>query len=295
MRILLRFLLSSLGALSERTPQRPAASEVAVDEIGDGRLNHRPQTTNPEAIMKKIVMVLPLLSVLLLSTFAHAGYILFYGGDFDPTNMNANALPNENDAIVGGNPYGAATFQNFIIPAGHTWNITSLFTNNLASISPQGGYWELRSGLGSGNGGTLIASGTAALGPGSFEWTATGRNGFGLDEYQAHVEGLNLLMGSGQYWESVVPLALNDAGRSYNSNTFNCFANSCVGTQIDDQQYFDSPFFGSSFGNADDQGAFTTFSSGIDGFDSVPEPSTLSMLGSGLVGLSGLLRRRLLH
>ena len=87
---------------------------------------------------------------------------LFYGGDFDPNNPNANGLANETDLIVGGNPYGAATYQNFI--NSQNWNITGLFTNNLSSISPSSGYWEIRSGMSEGNDGTLIASGTQSGG-----------------------------------------------------------------------------------------------------------------------------------
>ena len=242
--------------------------------------------------VKRLTLVIPLFTLLFLSTFAHADYILFYAGDFNPQDPNANALANENDAIVSGNPYGAATYQNFIIPAGHTWYINSMFTNNLASINPQAGYWELRTGMSEGNGGTLIASGTNALGPGSFDWTPTGRNGFGLTEYQAHVQGLGLTVGSGQYWESVVPIALNDNGRSFNSNTFNCFASSCIGTEQDDDQFFNSAFFAANYDNANNWGVFQRFSSGIDGYDATPEPSTLVMLGSSVVGVGALLRRR---
>ncbi len=67
------------------------------------------------------------------------------------------------------------------------------------------------------------------------------RTDFGYLEYQAHVTGLNLTLTPGTYWEAVVPVATSDANRSFNSNTFNCFNNSCVGTEINDQQYFDSP------------------------------------------------------
>lgn len=237
----------------------------------------------------KLALVLPLFALLFLSTFAHADFILFYGGDFEPGNQNANALGNENDAIVGGNPYGAATYQNFIIPAGHTWNIQSLFTNNLSDLHPDSGYWELRTGLSEGNGGTLIASGTGSAGQGTFTWTSTGRTGFGYNEYTAHITGVSVTLGSGMYWESVVPQSLNESGRSFNTNTFT--RPSGIGDQVDNQQYFDSAFFGSNFGNANEQGVFQTFSSGIDGFET-PEPSTLVMLGSGVLGLGGVLRRR---
>lgn len=240
-------------------------------------------------------LVLPLFALLFQPMFAHADNILFYAGDLDPSSNNANALPNENDAIVGGTPYGAATFQNFIVPAGHTWNVQSLFTNNLASINPDSGYWEIRSNVSEGHAGMPIASGVGTVGANTFSWTPTMRTDFGYLEYQAHVTGLNLTLTPGTYWEAVVPVATSDANRSFNSNTFNCFNNSCVGTEIDDQQFFDSPqFFGVNFTNANNEGIFQRFSSGVDGYDNVPEPSSLIMLGSGVIAMGGLLRQRLL-
>ena len=88
---------------------------------------------------------------------------------------NQNGLANENDAIVGGSPYGAATFQNFNWAGG---TVTGLATNNLSGLNPTTAYWEIRSGVSEGNGGTLVASGTGAT-----TNQATGRSDFGFNEY----------------------------------------------------------------------------------------------------------------
>ena len=75
--------------------------------------------------MKKIALLSLFVMLFAFSaTFAHAhcpvecGYACeFYSGDLNLSDPNQNGLANENDAVVGGSPYGAATFQNFNGPA----------------------------------------------------------------------------------------------------------------------------------------------------------------------------------
>jgi hypothetical protein len=233
--------------------------------------------------MKKFALLS--LFALFLTAYAAAqcgSNCLFYGGDLDLNDPNQNGLANENDAIVSGNPYGAATYQNFTL--GSSATASGLFSNNLSGLNPATAYWEIRTGVSEGNGGTLVASGTGAV-----TQTPTGRSDFGFIEYRDEVDGLAInLNGGTQYWMAVVPQDPNNPNRSFNSNTDGL---NSVGSQVSGQQFFNSAFFGANFTNANNEGVFNIFSQGVIG--TVPEPSSMIMLGSGLVAAAGVVRRRL--
>lgn len=147
-----------------------------------------------------------------------AATCLFYGGDysFNPVGPNlANGLANETTSLVPGSPYGAATWVAFRVPQGQTWAVTGLFSNNMSSYGvldqypntpTSAAYWSINEGVGPGNAGTSIASGTAAA-----TIVPTGRSGFNLTEFTVEVQGLSFTLTSGTYWMAVVPLCTNVA------------------------------------------------------------------------------------
>lgn len=219
-----------------------------------------------------------LLASLLFIAGAHAE-ILFYGGDFNPSFWYSDSLSNENDSAVHGDPYGSAVYQNFVIPDGQTWNVTALFSNDVMTLAPSSAYWEIRTSVSEGDGGNLLASGA-----GTDSYRLKGP----YDEYTNTANGLNISLGAGMYWFAVVPEAPGQQGRSSNTNTF---GQNSIGTQISDEQYFNSAFFGYNFTNADNLSIFPIFSSGVVG-TVVPEPSSLVMIASGLIAAVGIVRRR---
>ena len=103
----------------------------------------------------RLVSKFLLLAAFTVPTFADV--LGFYAGDIDVTNPGAYA--NGTTASVGGTPTGASIYQAFVVPTGG-WTVTGLFSNNLMSFTPTSAYWEIRSGVSAGNGGTLLHSGT---------------------------------------------------------------------------------------------------------------------------------------
>jgi hypothetical protein len=191
-----------------------------------------------------------------------AGDCLFYGGDFidDPLYPPSlpNGLANETTLFVPGTPYGAAVWVPFTVPAGQTWDVTGLFTNNLATygVLDQGteptsvASWSINEGVFAGSAGTVVDSGTSPA-----TSTTTGRAAFGLTEFTVQVTGLSVTLTAGSYWMSVVPVCTNTADPYCDGIFFESDveylnttpANAYGPAEPIDASFFDSPAFGLSF------------------------------------------------
>jgi hypothetical protein len=217
---------------------------------------------------------------------ASAAGVVFYTGVFDPSNSNANGLANEQDLIVS----QAADYVPFDVGAGGL-TVNGLFTNNLMGITALSADWEIRSGVSEGDGGTLVASGSATP-----TVTDTGIQGFGFDVFEVEVTGLDVVLSSGEYWMSVVPVCTDVSngtcdGRSFLANTFGL---NSIGSVPQNSSYFNSSFFGTNFTNANNEsGVYPAFSAGVEGVGggTTPEPASLVLFGGGLLLLAGIRRR----
>jgi hypothetical protein len=180
---------------------------------------------------------------------------LYYSGDFDPNDVNANGLANENDAIVNGASVYAPVTPNV------TWHATGLFVNTLSGLTPTNATWEIRTGVSEGNGGSVVASGSGAV-----TQTATGRSGFGFTEYTDSVAISVTLNAGTTYWINVTPVCVACSNRAFESNVPPATAANHVGpANIVDDSFFNSAFFGANFTNADNEGTYPLFSFGVAG------------------------------
>jgi len=179
---------------------------------------------------------------------------LFYGGDTNPNSPNANGLANDNTLLVP----DTSTLVPFTVPTGSTWEVSGLFTNDLADgydgIDPAQATWSISSGVSNGNGGTVIASGTS-----SASFTPTGRVSFGFNEYTTLVNltvSTAVTLKAGTYWLTVVPQCTNtgnsncDIAQYYVSNTQKL--NSYGPAEPGSDSFFNSAFFGFSYAPACD-------------------------------------------
>jgi hypothetical protein len=148
---------------------------------------------------------------------AAAGSILWYNGDFN----GQRTLANGNGITPNGNASGNYNVYDDFTVSSPGWIVSDVFSNDDTNFLTTTAHWEIRSGVSSGNAGTLVAGGDAAA-----TQTLTGRTAFGLPEYTFEVSGLNVLLSAGTYWLTVAPIGPG-TGNSFDTETFGANA---VGT-----------------------------------------------------------------
>jgi hypothetical protein len=228
------------------------------------------------------LFVLALTAAFALNTTAIAQALpgsLWYNGDFN----GVNGLSNEENTVVS----QANTYDDFNVPAGQTWTVTSLYSADLltADFVATGSLWEIRTGVSNGNAGTIVPGGTGTQIP---TLIPTGRP----MEYDVLVTGFTpFTLTSGTYFITVAP-SDSGSGRSFNSTTSGA---NCVGTPCGNNgnSWFNSTFFGVFFGPASAEVGVSPadFSDGVIG-TAVPEPATVALITCGVGALLIALRRR---
>ncbi len=215
---------------------------------------------------------------------AQADVGLWYNGDYDGNQTG----PILNSIFRSSRTQQAFVYQEFIVPAGQTWTISQVYSNDeISTDSVTNAHWEIVTDVVPNTGATRIDSGyaTPSLTP------ITGSPG----DYTVTVSGLDVVLSAGTYWLSVTPVV----GRHQTSYILSTSGANGTGvvTGSAGSSYIDGSFYGATFEPSQDYTGLPPdgYSMGVIGtVASVPEPSTmvLGVIGTlTLLGYAGLRRR----
>jgi hypothetical protein len=195
---------------------------------------------------------------------------LWYNGDPNLVAGFSNILNSNGDVRI---------YEDFVVTPNCS-TICAVYSNNLMDFTTTSAAWEIRSGVGPGTGGTLVAGGVGVA-----TQTPNGFDANGLTNYTIQVD-VNVTLTPGTYWLSVAPIG-QGSDASLLSATFGANA---VGAPIQNNNAIFNTSGFSWFPMAA-IGLPTNYSMGVY---AVPEPSSLVILGigGGLLGLNLVRRRR---
>jgi hypothetical protein len=179
---------------------------------------------------------------------------LYYTGDCN----HINGLASEFNSLVS----DARTYDNFQVPDGQYWRVTSIFGHDYMSYTATTANWEIRTGITNGSGGTLLYSGTAD----PMTMSPDGCNDFGYIGQEVVVTPsvqVNLLPGN--YYITIAPVG-SGSGRAFVETANSGGPNSVGQPNTVDDSWFDSSYFNLHWVKASSQvGAPANFSYGVVG------------------------------
>jgi hypothetical protein len=241
-----------------------------------------------EGTMKKWLLMglsLAMLAVMIVASPAGAD-TLWYNGDFN----GVSALTNGSYS-TGKDLAMARVYDDFVVPTGTVWEVDTVWTNNLLQGTYSMAEWSIRKGVSEGNEGTVVASGISS----NVTQTATGRSGFGVNEYTIQVTGIHVSLTPGTYWLSVAPIG-DQKNFTFISTTSGANAIGCPPGN-NGNAFDNDPEFGYLVSTTNVDASLVNFSMGVGSTaligDPVPLPGAVWLLGSGLGLLAWGRKRRL--
>jgi len=220
-------------------------------------------------------------AICLLSISGAKAQLLWYNGDRNAVNSMWGTSDGTNAEFV---------YDDFNVTAPGGWQVSSVFVNIKLLSTVDTANWEILSGVSSGNGGTVVQSGTGS----ALTLTPLSTLSGGYTLYQASVNDLSFNLAPGTYWLGVQPIS-SDPGYIVTTS-----GASAVGTPAgnDGNAYYSQtdgiPGDGVSFASTTTVNPnLIDFSMGVMGTASVPEPSSSALCFVGFGLLVVYLRKRL--